>query len=120
MRIGEVAEISDIPASTLRYYEKIGLIPRARRVHGQREYAPEILRTLTLIKLAQSSGYTLAGIKTWLALMDDPAEPSSWRESVNAKMREIQDTIAQYQKMMRRLQHISDCPCETPRTCIYV
>ena len=122
MRIGKVAELSGIPASTLRYYEQIGLIARPRRVHGIRDYAPEILQTLRLIKLAQSTGFTLAEIKAWLRLMDKPtmntpAGTPEWRDFVKTKMRDINHLISHYQQMLHQLQQVYACPCESPETC---
>ncbi|MEQ8671975.1 MAG: MerR family transcriptional regulator [Aggregatilineales bacterium] len=122
MRIGEVAELSSIPASTLRYYEQIGLIARPKRIHGIRDYAPEILQTLRIIKLAQSTGFTLAEIKAWISLMDkttpdQPAITSDWRDFVKTKMIEVKHLISQYQEVLQLLQQVSSCPCESPTTC---
>ena len=39
MTIGKLAEMSGVPASTIRYWEKIGVLPLSTRVSGQRRYS---------------------------------------------------------------------------------
>ncbi|MEO1442094.1 MAG: MerR family transcriptional regulator, partial [Chloroflexota bacterium] len=56
VRIGEVARQSGVSASTLRYYEGIGLIPAPVRVSGQRRYNADIFRVLRTIQAAQRAG----------------------------------------------------------------
>jgi DNA-binding transcriptional MerR regulator len=53
LTIGEVARRAGKRASSIRYYESIGLLPTPRRVGGQRRYATETLRTLAVIDVAQ-------------------------------------------------------------------
>ena len=53
--IGEIARQSGVPASTIRYYEELELLPPARRVSGQRRYDDTILQQLNLIQLAKQS-----------------------------------------------------------------
>ena len=52
MKIGELAERSGIPASTIRYYEREGLLPKAQRgANGYRVYQASALDRLDLIQL---------------------------------------------------------------------
>jgi MerR family transcriptional regulator, copper efflux regulator len=68
MRVGELAERSGISASTLRYYEKLGLLRRAsRNASGYREYTNETLDQLALIRRAKEPGFSLREIRTLLA-----------------------------------------------------
>ena len=46
LSIGDVAAQSGVPASTLRYWEEIGLLPAPERVAGRRRYPNSILRRL--------------------------------------------------------------------------
>lgn len=60
MRIGELAEKSGVNASTIRFYEKSGLIPKAeRKANGYRVYDTSALERLQLIRFSQSLGFTL-------------------------------------------------------------
>lgn len=60
MRIGELAKKSGIPASTIRYYEKEGLLPDARRTSsGYRIYDDGVLEYIQFIKIGQMLGFKL-------------------------------------------------------------
>ena len=60
MRIGEIAKKSDIPASTIRFYEKEGLLPDAHRSSsGYRIYNNDILEYIQFIKVGQMLGFKL-------------------------------------------------------------
>lgn len=60
MKIGELAQRSGLPASTIRFYEQKGLIPNASRAsNGYRVYDVESMKRLQLIKFAQSLGFAL-------------------------------------------------------------
>ena len=59
MDIGDVAKQSQVPASTLRYYEEKGLIRSIGRNGLRRYYSPDILQRLALISLGRKVGLTL-------------------------------------------------------------
>lgn len=80
MRVGELADRSGLSASTLRYYEKLGLLrPASRNASGYREYTKETLDQLALIQRAKELGFSLREIR---ALLGRPRGAS--RESVLA------------------------------------
>ncbi|HBW99259.1 MAG TPA: MerR family transcriptional regulator, partial [Pseudoalteromonas sp.] len=55
MKIGELAKHSGIAASTIRYYESIGLLPHGtRNNNGYRQYDKASVEQLKMIKFAQS------------------------------------------------------------------
>lgn len=60
MKIGELAKLSDVPASTIRFYEQKGLLPAtARTPGGYRQYDQDAFNRLLLIKFSQSLGFAL-------------------------------------------------------------
>lgn len=60
MKIGELAKRTDTPASTIRYYEQQGLLPKTKRgSNGYREYDEGALERLQLIKFSQRLGFAL-------------------------------------------------------------
>jgi DNA-binding transcriptional MerR regulator len=72
MKIGELAERTGIPASTIRYYEKENLLPKAQRgANGYRVYQDSALERLDLIQLGQKLGFSLEAIRTVLDLQGD-------------------------------------------------
>jgi MerR family copper efflux transcriptional regulator len=68
VRVGELAQRSGISATTLRYYEQLGLLrPATRSASGYRDYPKESLDQLALIRRAKELGFSLREIKTLLA-----------------------------------------------------
>ena len=51
LTIGAVARAAGVAATTLRYYEQIGLVPAPARVGGQRRYDDAVLTRLEVIRL---------------------------------------------------------------------
>jgi MerR family mercuric resistance operon transcriptional regulator len=65
--IGQLARAAQIPATTVRYYERIGLLaPNDRSQGNYRLYTPASLRRLKFIRAAQAIGFTLDDMKTLL------------------------------------------------------
>jgi MerR family redox-sensitive transcriptional activator SoxR len=112
MKIGEVAQRTGLAASTLRYYEDIGLIPPPPRISKQRVYDEDIFARLKVIKLAQETGFTLNEIQL---LLEDGATSektaNQWRRMAHAKMTEIEQIIEHYGAMKDLLAEGLDCAC---------
>lgn len=70
MLIGELAALSGLSHDTLRFYERQGLLHALRTAKGYRRYGPEAAARLTLIRLAQGLGFSLAEIREVLGQMD--------------------------------------------------
>ena len=60
--IGEVVKRSGVPASTLRYYEQLGLLQSLGRRGLRRQYDEQVLERLALIGLGQAAGLSLQQI----------------------------------------------------------
>jgi MerR family transcriptional regulator, redox-sensitive transcriptional activator SoxR len=73
LSVGEVADRTGLPISTLHFYERKGLIASTRNSANHRVYRREVLRRVTVIKIAQSAGVPLAEIGD--ALSSLPAIP---------------------------------------------
>ena len=87
MTIGQVVRQSGIPASTLRYYERIGLLPAPRRVSGQRRYDPDALKCLAWIQLAQRAGFKITEIKKLLyGFQRSTSRSDRWRTMATRKL----------------------------------
>lgn len=97
MRIGDVAAALAIRPDTLRYYEKIGLIPRASRTAGgARLYDEHDISRLRFIKRAQKMGFSLATIAELLGFRENPgnAKPQV-RVLAQHKLAEIEAHLAE-------------------------
>src|SRR5437762_13729165 len=67
MRIGAVARHTGLATSAIRYYERLGLLPPARRLNGQRSYGEDVVVRLEVIRGAVASGFTLQEIRKLFA-----------------------------------------------------
>jgi DNA-binding transcriptional MerR regulator len=78
-----------MPASTIRYYEKEGLLPKAQRgANGYRVYQASTLERLDLIQLGQKLGFSLEAIKTVAALQGDALKDALLGQ-LEARLQEI-------------------------------
>ncbi|MEB0046645.1 MULTISPECIES: MerR family transcriptional regulator [unclassified Pseudomonas] len=67
MKIGELAQLSGLNASRIRFYEAQGLIPKVeRRANGYRHYPDHVVQTLNIILCAQQAGFSLEELKQLL------------------------------------------------------
>jgi MerR family redox-sensitive transcriptional activator SoxR len=57
LSVGELSRRSGLPVSTLHFYERKGLVASERTSANHRVYRREILRRVTVIKIAQSAGH---------------------------------------------------------------
>jgi DNA-binding transcriptional MerR regulator len=76
MRIGELAQAAGVTVDTIRYYERIGVIPGARRAsNGYRDYAPDVRNRLRIIRNAVTLGFPLKEIARLLRIRDAGGAP---------------------------------------------
>ena len=69
--IGVLAKRSAVKIETIRYYEKIGVMPKpARSAGGYRLYAPEHLKRLTFVRRGRELGFSLDELRGLLHLVD--------------------------------------------------
>ena len=76
LTIGELARQADVAATTLRYYERIGLLQSPARIGGQRRYDDSILARLEVIRLCKAAGFALDEIQLLFA-DDEPGRPAT-------------------------------------------
>jgi len=71
--IGKLAEISDSNVPTIRYYEEIGLLPRAqRRASGHRTYTEADLKRMTFIRRCRDFGFSIEQVRRLVTLTETP------------------------------------------------
>jgi DNA-binding transcriptional MerR regulator len=101
MKIGALASRTGTTAPAIRYYEEIGLLPRAdRQEGGQRRYGAADVRRLTFIRRCREFDFSLDDVRELLTLMGDP-------ERDCAEARDIAQThLAGIRKRVRELQSL--------------
>jgi MerR family redox-sensitive transcriptional activator SoxR len=107
LTIGAVAELTGKRASSIRYYEEIGLLPQPARVSGRRVYEQGVVRTLAVIETAQRAGLTLDEIKSLLG--GEPVD--RLRELAERKLPEIVAQIEHSERVREWLECAARCEC---------
>ena len=111
LSIGEVARRSEVRTSAIRYYEKIGLLPKASRVNGRRLYDETILERLAIIRFAKRVGFGISDtIKLLNGVLGRPP-PERWRKLAHEKLREIDRLIAEASVVRKLLLDTLDQKC---------
>ena len=101
MTIGEAAEKTGLTTDTLRYYEKIGLIPPVpRRENGLRDYGEETLKLVELIQRFKAIGMPLETIQNYFRLA---ALGSSTRKERRELLLETRENL------MKKIDRLSFC-----------
>ena len=119
LTIGEVGRRSGLRTSALRYYEEAGVLPPARRVNSRRIYGPEILRIVEVLKFAQRAGFSLAEIRMLFHGFGTETPLSErWEALAQAKLRELDATIARAERMREALQAGLACGCVRVEDCV--
>ena len=113
LRIGEVAKRAGVSIDTLRYYEKVRLLPRASRsTGGFRLYAPEHVERVRFIKHAQQLGFSLDEIRGLLA-SGSAEECMKVRDLLHNKLSEMDERLKSIRAFRRVLaRHLSACEAE--------
>lgn len=115
MSIGEVARISGTPATTLRYYERRGLIERPERVGGQRRYGSSVLERLMLIKFCRIAGLSLDDVDAVLA--DRSPDQAATKQLARRQVEVIDQQILELQLARRMMDAVTACECGHVDTC---
>jgi DNA-binding transcriptional MerR regulator len=71
LKIGALARRTATNAPTIRYYEEIGLLPRARRSGAQRFYDEQDVKRLTFIRRCREFGFSIEQVRSLAALVQD-------------------------------------------------
>jgi len=105
-RISEVSKLLGLSADTLRYYEKITLIPKVQRSSGGvRLYSDSDLSRLRFIRRAQSMNFSLAEIGDLLSMREDPQHArDEVRELTHRKLAAINQQLAELDTLRKELQ----------------
>jgi MerR family transcriptional regulator, redox-sensitive transcriptional activator SoxR len=117
--IGTIAREAGIPASAIRYYESIGLLPEPERVNGRRRYDGQTGQRLQIIRFCQQASFTLMEIRDLFFGFARGTHPSArWEALAKQKMHDVDAQIAQLQAMQQLLQEGLQCGCLTMEQCV--
>lgn len=112
--IGDLAKISKISTSAIRFYEQKGFIKSIGRKGLRRQYPIDTINLISLIKLGKSSGLILNEIK---ALFFCNTKISIDRDLIDQKIDDLTSKIEELNNSVAVLKHIQQCPFEEHIKC---
>ena len=112
--IRQIADLSGVTPSALRYYEKKGLIQPVGRNGLRRQYHENVLNKLQLIALGQAAGFTLDELA---AMFGSQAGVTIDRGLLLQRAKEIDATVRKLQLLSRGLKHAARCTQPEHRHC---
>ncbi|MCQ8897681.1 helix-turn-helix domain-containing protein [Limnobacter humi] len=114
MDIAQVAKHSGVPASALRYYEKVGLICSVSKKGERRKFPDSVFDRLALIALGQGAGLSLEEIRSMLT---PEGKPDIDRQLLAAKADELDAAVKRLRAMSKGLRHAAQCPASNHAAC---
>lgn len=112
MQIGDLSRAAGVNIETIRYYERIGVLPKpSREVNGRRTYAEDDARRLGFIRHARDLGFDLTDVRTLLALQEQPeASCEEASRIAQAQLDEVESRIRLLLKLKAELfRMVSEC-----------
>ncbi|KIY42232.1 MerR family transcriptional regulator [Pseudomonas sp. 10-1B] len=104
MRIGELAKLTGLAPSRIRFYEASGLIQSVeRKANGYRDYSEDAVWMLEMITSAQAAGFSLEEIRNLL-----PVSANGWRhdELLFGLKRKVEEIEALQQRLARNKEQL--------------
>jgi MerR family copper efflux transcriptional regulator len=97
--IGKLAQAVGVGIDTVRYYERLGLMPEpVRGINGYRRYGDTDLERLQFIRRAQELGFSLAEIDRLLTLTDQQGDRAGVRALATSRLAEIERQLGELQQ----------------------
>jgi MerR family redox-sensitive transcriptional activator SoxR len=119
LTISEVAKQIGLKPSAIRYYEQIGILPRAQRVSGQRRYDNTVLYRLALVQRSQQMGFTLEDIRQlFFGFRKETPISERWKKLSERKLAELERLAEQIKAMQALLRKMFEkCTCHALDEC---
>ena len=99
--IGAMSRITGVKIETVRYYERIGLMPEpGRTAGGNREYSRDHLKRLSFIRTGRDLGFSIAEIRALLGMVDQAdVSCGEVHQMTMAHLQAVRDKIASLRKL---------------------
>jgi MerR family transcriptional regulator, mercuric resistance operon regulatory protein len=112
LTIGVLSESTAVNVETIRYYERIGLLPKPpRSPGGHRYFADEHKQRLVFFRHARELGFPLVQVRTLLGLVDS-------RRLTRAKVKRITEQhIAEIRRKVKALRRLERILCDMVSRC---
>jgi MerR family copper efflux transcriptional regulator len=108
MNVKDAAEVTGLPAKTIRYYEEVGLVTPARSGNGYRVYQPKDIQKLAFVGRARGLGFALDDCRKLLSLYEDQSRSSADVKAlakthvaeINLKLKELRAIKAELNRLV--------------------
>ncbi|WP_020679498.1 MerR family transcriptional regulator [Marinobacterium rhizophilum] len=117
--IGRLSQLSGVNLETVRYYERIGLLPAPQRAdNGYRRYNDAAARRLRFIRRGRELGFGIEAIRTLLQLVDHPQQPCHEADQLTrSHLEDVEAKIADLQAMRDELIRLAGCQSDSAEHC---
>lgn len=114
LQIGEVAAHSGVSVDTVRYYERLKLLPRAARSSGGfRIFPAETVERIRFVKQAQEMGFSLDEVKQLFSTDGGANQCRAVRSLLMGKLFDLENKINQMRNFKKVLnRHLAECDTE--------
>ena len=111
INIGRLSERTGVNIETIRYYEKIGLLPDpARTAAGYRQYGEDHLRRLRFIRRGRDLGFSIEAIRALLRLAEHPEQPCADADRLASEhLAAVDRKIDELGRLRQELQKMVHC-----------
>jgi MerR family redox-sensitive transcriptional activator SoxR len=96
-----VARRIGIRTSAIRYYEKVGVLPKPVRASGQRRYTEGTRQRLAIVRFSQHVGFSIAEIRSLLEGAHDRPPRARWRAMAAVKPDQLKQLMSRAETMHR-------------------
>jgi DNA-binding transcriptional MerR regulator len=119
LRISEVARQMGLRPSAIRYYEKLGILPKPERISGKRRYDGTVLYRLAVIQRAREAGFALEEIRgLFFGFQEGTPAEARWRRLADRKLAELDALAARIRSVRTLLKRMkAKCHCKTLEAC---
>lgn len=109
--IGVLGKATGVNIETIRYYERIGLLPEPdRTLAGYRQYGEEHLRRLSFIRKGRDLGFSIEAIRALLRLAEHPEQPCEGADRLaSAHLAEVERKIEELARLRDALRQMTEC-----------
>ena len=112
LMIGDLARLTGTKVNTIRFYEAIGLLPKAiRTASGRRTYASTDIRRLSFIRHGRTLGFSTGEIRSLLGLAEEPDRDCSEAAAIARRH------LADIEVRIARLTTLREALADVAATC---
>lgn len=109
MTIGTLAQATGTKPETIRFYERIGILPQPSRTGGNyRSYTDDHIRRLTFVRRARDLGFPLDTVRVLLSLVDQPERSCAAVDAIVVQqLHDVEQRVADLQRLREELNRLS-------------